>query len=237
MVATTRAQVAFYGSGSGALLPWTVERTDERGMLVRIGPHRVRTSLLGEHNASNLAAAVTAAALLGQRLDRVVEAVPSLRGARGRMQRVVSRPVLGIVDYAHTPESLVRVLASARGLRPDGKVIVVAGCGGDRDREKRPAMGAAIAAADVPVFTSDNPRSERAEDIVAAMLRGVPSARRRKVTVELDRRRAIEHAAGRARAGDVILLLGKGHETTQEMDGTKHAWDDAAELRRALQAN
>src|SRR5205823_5193897 len=149
-----------------ALLPWSLKHLDERGMAVRIGPHRVRTPLLGEHNAGNLAAAMTAAMLLGQDLERVVAAVTHLPGARGRMQRVASGPVLGIVDDA--------------------------------------------------------------------MLGGVSRAQRARVRVELDRSNAIRRAARLARPGDVILLLGKGHETFQEIAGVKHSWDDAAELRRAL---
>ena len=235
MIATTSASVAFYGRGRAALLPWSLEQCDERGSVVRIGSDPVRTRLLGEHNAGNLAAAVTAASLLGADLASVLRAIPRLRGAPGRMQRVVAGRVLGIVDYAHTPESLTRVLASARRLRPSAKLIVVGGCGGDRDRQKRPAMGAAIATADAPIFTSDNPRSEDPRAIIDAMQSGLPPAERTRVCVELDRRRAIQRAAELAGPGDVILLVGKGHEACQEIAGTKRAWDDAAELRRALE--
>jgi UDP-N-acetylmuramoyl-L-alanyl-D-glutamate--2,6-diaminopimelate ligase len=233
MVATTAARVAFYGRGEG-LLPWSLERCDERGSVVRIGGRRVRTRLLGEHNASNLAAAVTAASLLGADLNRAFRAIPRLHGPRGRMQRVAAGPVLAIVDYAHTPESLGRVLASTRSLRPRGKLIVVGGCGGDRDTGKRAAMGAALASADVPIFTADNPRSEDPGAIVYAMLSGLTSGEQGHVRVELDRRRAIRHAVGLAKPGDVILLVGKGPEGSQEIAGTKHAWDDVAELRQAL---
>jgi UDP-N-acetylmuramoyl-L-alanyl-D-glutamate--2,6-diaminopimelate ligase len=234
MVATTQARVAFYGSGAEALLPWSVERCDERGMDVRIGRHRVHTGLVGQHNASNLAAAVTAATLLGEDLDRVIAAAPEVRGARGRMQRVVSGAVLGIVDYAHTPEAVRLALATARSLRPDGRLIVVGGCGGERDRQKRPAMGGTLATADVAIFTSDNPRSEDPEAIVATMLSGVPAARHPRVHLELVRRRAIQLAARLAVPGDIVLLLGKGHETSQQIAGTKHAWDDVVELHAAL---
>jgi UDP-N-acetylmuramoyl-L-alanyl-D-glutamate--2,6-diaminopimelate ligase len=234
MVATTAARVAFYGRGAEALLPWSLERCDDRGSVVRIGGRPVRTRLLGEHNASNVAAVVTAAILVGADLERVLHAVPGLTGPRGRMQRVAAGRVLGIVDYAHTPESLRRVLASARRLRPAGRLIVVGGCGGDRDTGKRAAMGAAIATADVPIVTADNPRSEDPDAIVDAMLRGLAAGEQARVRVELDRRRAIQHAASIAAPGDVILLVGKGHERSQEIAGTKHAWDDAAELRHAL---
>jgi UDP-N-acetylmuramoyl-L-alanyl-D-glutamate--2,6-diaminopimelate ligase len=234
MVATTAARVAFYGRGAEVLLPWSLERCDERSSVVRIGGRPVRTRLLGEHNASNVAAVVTAATLLGADLERVLYAVPRLTGPRGRMQRVAAGPVLAIVDYAHTPESLARVLASARSLRRGGKLIVVGGCGGDRDTGKRAAMGAALAAADVPIFTADNPRSEDPGVIVESMLGGVDPVERPRVIVELDRRRAIRQAVADAQPGDVILLVGKGHERSQEIAGTKHAWDDAAELRNAL---
>ncbi len=234
MVASTPACVAFYGSGADALLPWAVTRCDERGTDLRIGRHTVRTRLVGPHNASNLAAAVTAAVLLGEDLERIVAAVPDLHGARGRMQRVASGPVLAFVDYAHTPEAVRLVLATARSLRPRGRLIAVAGCGGDRDKEKRPAMGRALASADAAVFTTDNPRSEEPDAIIAAMLGGVPAARHPRVHVELDRRRAIQLAARAAALGDTILVLGKGHETAQQVGGIKHPWDDTHELRAAL---
>ena len=233
MVATRAARAAFYGRGADALLPWSLERCDERGTVVRIAGRRVGTRLLGEHNASNLAAAVTAATLLGEDLERILRVVPRLTGPRGRMERVAAGPVLAIVDYAHTPESLGRVLATARRMRPAGKLIVVGGCGGVRDPGKRAAMGAALATADVAVFTADNPRSEDPRTIVDSMLGGVPGEPRR-VRVELDRRRAIREAVRLAEPGDIVLLAGKGHERSQEIAGTKHAWDDAAELRRAL---
>jgi UDP-N-acetylmuramoyl-L-alanyl-D-glutamate--2,6-diaminopimelate ligase len=234
MVATTPARVVWYGRRREALLPWSLERCDEHGTSVRIAGRHVRTRLLGEHNASNLAAVITTASLLGADLEHVVRAVPHLRGARGRMQRVGAGPVLGIVDYAHTPESLSRVLATTRSLRPAGKLIVVGGCGGDRDTGKRPAMGAVIATVDVPILTADNPRSEDPQAIVDTMLGGLASGARARVQVELDRRRAIQRAVRLAEPGDAILLVGKGHETSQEIGRAKHAWDDAAELRRAL---
>ena len=234
MVADSGARGAYYGRGTGALLPWSVARCDESGMDVRLGPHRAHASLVGEHNAANLAAAVTAAILIGEDPKRVVATVPHLRGARGRMEQIAGGPVLAIVDYAHTEAALQVALSTARRLRPDGRLIVVGGCGGDRDPHKRPAMAALIATADVPIFTSDNPRSEDPRAIVEAMLAGVPAGRRGRVRVELDRRRAIRAAAQLARDGDVVLVTGKGHETTHEIGGRKHPFDDRIELAAAL---
>jgi UDP-N-acetylmuramoyl-L-alanyl-D-glutamate--2,6-diaminopimelate ligase len=236
MVATTRARVAFYGSRADALLPWSVERRDERGMDVHIGLHHMRTRLVGEHNAGNLAACVSAATLLGEELASVVAVVPHLRGARGRMQLVVAEPVLAIVDYAHTPEAVWLALAAARSLRPSAKLIAVGGCGGDRDSGKRPAIGAALATADAAIFTADNPRSEDPLAIVRAMLAGIPASCRATVQIELDRSRAIGLAVSIAQPGDIILVVGKGHERAQEISGTRHRWDDAAEVRAALEA-
>jgi murein peptide amidase A len=216
MVATTAARVAFYCRGQEALLPWSLERCDEGGSVVRIGSQPVRTRLLSEHNASNLAAAVTAASLVGADLESVLRAIPCLTGPRGRMQRVAPGRVLAIVDYAHTPESLSRVLASARSLHPSGKLIVVGGCGGDRGRKKRPAMGAAIAAADVPIFTADYPRFEDPRAIIDTMLSGLSPSEQRRVRVELDRRRAIQQAVHVAEPGDVILLASPGSPTSSD---------------------
>ena len=235
MVETTRARVTYYGRGPEALLPWSVHERDEWGMGISFGPHRARTTLIGDHNAGNLAAAVTAAALLGVDGVEIAESIPRVRGARGRLQRVVGRPVLGIVDYAHTPGALRHALATARALRPRGKLLVVGGCGGDRDHLKRPAIGALIATADVPVFTADNPRSEAPQAIVEAMLEGAPARRRAAVRIELDRGHAIELAVREADAGDVVLVTGKGHETTHECASEVHPFDDCVELRAALE--
>jgi UDP-N-acetylmuramoyl-L-alanyl-D-glutamate--2,6-diaminopimelate ligase len=158
----------------------------------------------------------------------------------GRMEAVsVSQPFTALVDYAHTPDAVVTLLAT---LRPTttGRLIVVLGCGGDRDRAKRPLMGAAAARlADVAVLTSDNPRSEQPEQILAAMLDGameVAPEQRAEVIVELDRRTAIQIAVSRARAGDVVVVAGKGHEQGQEVGGVVYPFDDRTVLRAELAA-
>jgi UDP-N-acetylmuramoyl-L-alanyl-D-glutamate--2,6-diaminopimelate ligase len=138
-----------------------------------------------------------------------------------------------LVDYAHTPDGLENVLAAARGLAGTHRVIAVFGAGGDRDRGKRPLMGAAAAAlADHVVVTSDNPRSEDPEAIVAEVLAGAPGA-----DAIVDRREAIAHAVGLARTGDVVVVAGKGHEQGQELaGGEKIPFDDVAVVREALDA-
>jgi UDP-N-acetylmuramoyl-L-alanyl-D-glutamate--2,6-diaminopimelate ligase len=157
----------------------------------------------------------------------------------GRMESVVAgQPYLVLVDYAHTPEAVTSLLADARVLAgPDrGRVLVVIGCGGDRDRAKRPAMGAAAASgADVAVFTNDNPRSEDPDEILAAMLGGVPAAA--DVAVQPDRRAAIERVVALAAPGDVVVIAGKGHEQGQEVDGVVTPFDDRQVVREVIAAD
>ena len=155
----------------------------------------------------------------------------------GRMEPVdAGQPFVAVVDYAHTPDAVATALAALRASTP-GRVITVLGCGGDRDPGKRPAMGAAAAAgSDLLVVTDDNPRSEDPAAIRAAVLAGVPADTACEVREVGDRRAAIEAAVGAARAGDTLLLAGKGHESGQEVAGVVTAFDDRLELRRALGA-
>lgn len=195
--------------------------------------------LLGRFNVANLLAAVAGALALGLSLDDVVAAVPKLIGAAGRMQVIADDSLLLIVDYAHTPDALTQVLTS---LRPhvEGKLTCVFGCGGDRDRGKRPLMTyAALEGSDRLIVTSDNPRTEAADAIIADMLRDLTVEQLRRITVEPDRRQAILQAVRDSQTGDAIVLAGKGHENYQEVDGVRHWFDDAVELaqaRTALQA-
>jgi UDP-N-acetylmuramoyl-L-alanyl-D-glutamate--2,6-diaminopimelate ligase len=185
----------------------------------------------------NSLAALTAAAVLG--VDEAV-AAQSLAGApavRGRFE-VIDQPGAPtvVIDFAHTPDGLEQVLAAARPLVGSGRLIVVFGCGGDRDAPKRQVMGAVAArGADVVVLTSDNPRSEDPLDIVRAIREGVEAVdASRLAMVDVDRRAAIEAAVTMATPDDVIVVAGKGHETTQTIGEWVLPFDDAAEARRAL---
>jgi UDP-N-acetylmuramoyl-L-alanyl-D-glutamate--2,6-diaminopimelate ligase len=197
------------------------------------GERSVTSRLPGAFNVSNTLAAVSVGLLLGLDLDAVVDGVESMPGVPGRMEPVaVGRPFAVIVDYAHTPDALRMVLETARGFC-DGRLRVVFGCGGDRDRTKRPLMGAvAVALADDVVVTSDNPRSESPEAIIAAILTGAGVGA--GVTVEPDRRAAIALAIARANPGDVVVIAGKGHEQGQEQAGVKRPFDDRVVAREVL---
>jgi UDP-N-acetylmuramoyl-L-alanyl-D-glutamate--2,6-diaminopimelate ligase len=193
----------------------------------------LRTHLRGAFNVENVLAAVALARLLDVEDEAIGAGVESLRGVPGRLEPVdEGQPFSVLVDYAHKPEALANVLRTARELSR-GRVLVVFGAGGDRDREKRPLMGRiASDLADVVVVTSDNPRSEDPQAIVDEILAGT----RPDVQVELDRRAAIESAVDQAREGDVLVIAGKGHEPGQEVAGEIHPFDDRDVAREALRA-
>ncbi len=195
----------------------------------------VTLSLPGRFNVENALAAAATALLAGHDLDTVAAGLSAPVVVPGRMERVDNdRGLEVLVDYAHTPEALDQALAAARAIAaPEGRVIVVFGCGGDRDREKRPKMGAATRAADLAVLTSDNPRSEDAATIAAEVVAGAPDGR---LVVELDRRVAIRDALAVARPGDVVLIAGKGHEQGQISAGVTVPFDDRTVAREELEA-
>jgi UDP-N-acetylmuramoyl-L-alanyl-D-glutamate--2,6-diaminopimelate ligase len=208
------------------------------GLHLNIDGHDVYARLIGEFNASNLLAVYTTATLLGEAPLNVLTALSDLEPPRGRFQLVRSTSgIIGIVDYAHTPDALKNVLSTINAVCGDHEpVITVVGCGGDRDRTKRPVMARiATELSGHVVLTSDNPRSEDPMAILAEMRTGVPVADQHRVWVNADRREAIRQAVGMAKPGDVVLLAGKGHETYQEIKGVKHPFDDVAVLKETLE--
>lgn len=203
------------------------------------GQAEVRMRLLGRHNVENaLAAAATAVDVFGLSVHQVAAALRDAAGAPGRLQRVdlPGVPFTVLVDYAHTDDALRNVLSALRPLcRAGGRLRVLFGCGGDRDRSKRPKMAqAACELADDVYVTSDNPRGEDPQVIVDEVLAGVPAQARGRVLADVDRRRAIGQILNDASPGDIVLLAGKGHETYQLIGDQKLHFDDAEEARRYL---
>jgi UDP-N-acetylmuramoyl-L-alanyl-D-glutamate--2,6-diaminopimelate ligase len=198
-------------------------------------PHELRCALAGEVNLSNAALALVTLVVAGVTDTDARRGIESLTVIPGRMEWIdAGQPFAVVVDYAHTPDAVGRLLGDARRMiAPAARVIVVLGCGGDRDRAKRPQMGAAAAAgSDLAYFTSDNPRSEDPSAILAVMVGGVREPA--DVVVELDRRAAIQQALAAARPGDVVVVAGKGHEQGQEIAGQVIAFDDRAVVRELL---
>ncbi len=195
----------------------------------------VRLPMLGRFNAANAAGALAAALALGVPDADAVRGLEALPGVPGRLERVdAGGSFLVVVDYAHTPDALERALAAVREHAP-GRVLLVFGCGGDRDRGKRPGMGAAAArGADLAWITNDNPRGEDPAAIAAQVLAGAAGAAPGAVAVELDRRAAIGAALAAARPGDAVLVAGKGHETTQTTGDRVEPFDDRRVAREWL---
>jgi UDP-N-acetylmuramoyl-L-alanyl-D-glutamate--2,6-diaminopimelate ligase len=198
------------------------------------GSQRTSSALLGRFNVANLLGVVACLGALGEPFERIVAAVESLQPVNGRMSRLgghAGAPLV-VVDYAHTPDALEQALAAVRA-HCAGRLICVFGCGGERDAGKRSLMGAiAERLADVAIVTDDNPRGENGDAIVAQIVAGL--AHPQAAIIERDRARAIDAALGLARAGDVVLIAGKGHETYQEGAQGKRAFDDLAVARAAL---
>jgi UDP-N-acetylmuramoyl-L-alanyl-D-glutamate--2,6-diaminopimelate ligase len=200
----------------------------------------VRVRLPGAFNVANALGALALLAAVGMPVAAAAEGMSALAGVPGRMERVdAGQPFLALVDYAHTPDAVETLLRAVRPL-VGGRLLVVLGCGGDRDSGKRPLMGAAAARlADLAFFTNDNPRSEDPGAILAQMLAGVTGAggeAAAKVTVIPDRSEAIAAAAAEAGPDDAVVVAGKGHETGQEQAGVVTPFDDREVLRSALVA-
>lgn len=205
------------------------------GTLLSLNGHEVETMFTGRFNAYNLTAVFGACSLLGWPQEEVLKNVSRLVPVAGRFQAVRSpKGVVAIVDYAHTPDAVVNVLEAIREVGPK-RIITVVGCGGNRDAGKRPIMAAEAAKrSDRLILTSDNPRFEDPEAILAEMEAGLDSAQRANALIITDRRQAIRTAAALAESGDVILIAGKGHEDYQEIQGVKHHFDDREEIIAAF---
>jgi UDP-N-acetylmuramoyl-L-alanyl-D-glutamate--2,6-diaminopimelate ligase len=195
----------------------------------------VESSLLGLFNVQNALAALGAGLALGLPADAVQRGIAALRGVPGRMERVdAGQDFTVIVDYAHTDDALKNLLETVRGLQPR-RVVTLFGCGGDRDRTKRPLMGAVAARlSDVVVLTSDNPRSEPPEAILEEIRRGIPPGRAADTLVVPDRREAIARALEMGREGVVVVIAGKGHEPYQVLRDRTVPFDDRQVARDIL---
>ncbi len=196
------------------------------------GIARVSLAIPGAFSVYNALASLACAKALGVTLERAAAALATAQGVRGRAELVpVPAPFTVVIDYAHSPDGVENILSAVRaGAR--GRIVALLGCGGDRDRTKRPKMGAiAQKMADFTIITSDNPRTEKPEDIIREIVAGLdPSGK--PYTVVTDRREAIVYALEHARTDDIIVLMGKGHETYQEIDGVKHHLDEREEVAR-----
>ena len=206
------------------------------GMLLDMDDQEVSVRFVGRFNVQNLLAVYGAARMLGVERDEALRALSTLHPVNGRFEAISSpKGFSAIVDYAHTPDALINVLEAINEIKRDGSVITVCGAGGNRDKGKRPLMARAAADhSDRVILTSDNPRFEVPEGIVADMAAGLDEEQMQKTVCIVDRREAIRTATLLAKAGDIILVAGKGHEPYQEIQGVKHHFDDHEEIRKAF---
>lgn len=233
MLQNTLAKKYFYSLKTMADFKGKILENSLMGLHMALNDTDVHFKLIGAFNAYNLLAVYGAAVCLGHNKEEILKMLSRMEGAEGRFDYIVSpvEKIIGIVDYAHTPDALLNVLATIKNLKGNGAVITVVGCGGNRDKTKRPEMAAvAVEYSDKVIFTSDNPRFEEPEAIIKDMEAGVPLTSRKKYISITARKEAIKTGVNLAAAGDILLIAGKGHEKYQEVKGVKTDFDDKKEL-------
>jgi UDP-N-acetylmuramoyl-L-alanyl-D-glutamate--2,6-diaminopimelate ligase len=235
MLQNTAARKIYYALKTMADHKGKILENTLTGLQLDIDDVQVHFRLIGSFNAYNLLAVYAAARALGLDKTTALTALSELTGAPGRFECIVSphENIMVIVDYAHTPDALLNVLSTIKQFRkPSQQITTVTGCGGDRDKTKRPLMAAVVCAhSDRVIFTSDNPRSEDPAAIVLDMEQGIPAADRKKYIPILNREEAIKTALVLSQAQDIILVAGKGHETYQEVKGIREHFDDRETVR------
>ena len=236
MVQNTKAKVSTYGLNQMGDCHCKIIEEGFEGMHLGINGREVWCRLVGRFNAYNLLAIYGAAVLSGAKEDEVVRLLSTLEPAPGRFQYVSGSGITAIVDYAHTPDALQNVIETIDAIRrPTQQLITVVGCGGDRDKTKRPEMAQiACKGSDKLVLTSDNPRTEKPDSILDDMEAGLTAEQLSHTVRITDRRQAIRTACMMAREGDIILIAGKGHEKYQEVNGVRSHFDDVEEAEREL---
>jgi UDP-N-acetylmuramoyl-L-alanyl-D-glutamate--2,6-diaminopimelate ligase len=233
MLQNTKAYKKTYGLKSMADYKARILENQFEGLLLQIDGEEVWFKMVGTFNAYNLLAVYSAAMLLEQDKTKILTSLSKLTGARGRFDYIVApNKIIGIVDYAHSPDAVQNILSTVHDIRKNNeKVITVIGCGGDRDKTKRPLMAkAACEWSDKVILTSDNPRTEDPAQIIRDMEEGVDPAFKRHTLSIVDRREAIKTACMLARPGDIVVVAGKGHEKYQEINGVRSHFDDMEEL-------
>lgn len=238
MLQNTAAKKYYYSLKNVADFKGKILDNGLSGLQMSINNKEVHFRLIGEFNAYNLLAVYGAAVCLGENIEMVLTKLSMLSGAEGRFDYIISETnIIGIIDYAHTPDALENVLTTIKKLRKGHEqVITVVGCGGDRDKTKRPIMAnVACELSDKVILTSDNPRTEDAMEIIGEMEIGLNSAGKRKSISIVDRKEAIKTAISLAGSEDIILVAGKGHEKYQDINGIKHPFDDKMVLKELFE--
>lgn len=236
MTQNSKAKVLTYSLRAMADYKTKIMEAHLDSMMLKLNNNEICVQLIGRFNAYNLTAIYATAVELGQDTNEVLAKISLLKSVSGRCQSFRSENgVLGVVDYAHTPDALKNVIDTLSEFKGKGKVITVVGCGGDRDKTKRPVMaGIAVNNSDITIFTSDNPRTENPNEILLDMTSELNSMQLKRSLVIEDRAQAIRTAIMMATSGDIVLVAGKGHESYQEVNGVRSHFDDYEQLSLAL---
>jgi UDP-N-acetylmuramoyl-L-alanyl-D-glutamate--2,6-diaminopimelate ligase len=236
MLQESKAKKSYYAVKASADFKCKIMESNFTGLLLKIDEQEVWCPIIGRFNAYNLTAVYATAILLGQDKLETLTALSSLRPVEGRFEYIRINDISAIVDYAHTPDALENVLKTIKEIRTGNEqVISVVGCGGDRDKTKRPLMaGIAAELSDRVILTSDNPRTEDPQQIIEEMKAGLDPVNKKKANSITDRREAIRMACALAKSGDIILVAGKGHENYQEINGVRNHFDDMEILEETL---
>jgi UDP-N-acetylmuramoyl-L-alanyl-D-glutamate--2,6-diaminopimelate ligase len=239
MLQNTRAKKYTYSINGMADYRARITESSFHGMVMQIDGEEVYTPLVGDFNAYNLLAIYASAMLLGEQKIPVLTVLSKLRPAEGRFDYILSNEnkIMGIVDYAHTPDALEKVLLTIKDIRSGNEqLITLIGCGGDRDTEKRPVMAkVASELSDRVILTSDNPRTENPDAIIDEMMKGIVPLKMGRVLSIVNRKEAIRTAVSISKKGDIILIAGKGHEKYQEIKGVKYPFDDKKVLTESFE--
>jgi UDP-N-acetylmuramoyl-L-alanyl-D-glutamate--2,6-diaminopimelate ligase len=238
MIQNSKAAVSSYAFKRMATFKGKIITNDLDGLHLELNGQDFYSALIGEFNAYNLTAVYAAATLLGVDDTLLRTKLSGLTAAAGRFEyfKVPQSKVMAIVDYAHTPDALLKVLETIHKMKPEKvRILTVIGCGGDRDRQKRPTMAKVASTwSDLTILTSDNPRTEEPAAIINEMAAGLSSDDLKKTLKITDRLEAIRTASHLVKNGDILLVAGKGHESYQEIKGIRHPFDDMKILRSIL---
>jgi UDP-N-acetylmuramoyl-L-alanyl-D-glutamate--2,6-diaminopimelate ligase len=235
MLEGIKAEKYTYGFSGGESFHGEIFKLDFQGLEARFNSSNVKSKLLGKFNSYNLLAVFSTCELLAFNMEKVLKILEDIDPPLGRFEYFIHEGIIVIVDYAHTPDALENVLKTANKIKGKGRLISIIGCGGDRDKSKRPIMAKiGYDLSDVLVMTSDNPRTELPDDILEDMKKGIEGLPKNKIHIIIDRHEAISKACLEALSGDIILVAGKGHENYQEVNGIKSHFDDMEELHKYL---
>lgn len=239
MLSGIKANPYTYGFSGGENFHGEIFKLDFQGVEARFNSANIKSKLLGKFNAYNLLAVFSVSQLLKFDTEKVLKILEDITPPTGRFEYFTKNDITVVVDYAHTPDALEKVLLTAREIKNEnGKLISVFGCGGDRDPLKRKVMGkTGVSLSDIAIFTSDNPRNEDADKIIEEMKTDLESTELSKVKSITNRRDAIFESIKIAEAGDIIICAGKGHEDYQEILGVKHHFNDMEEYKKLLNSN